>query len=1602
MKKINKKIWIPSAVILVLLLIVGLVLVLQSCSSCANGHRWGEWTTNRESTCSAPGERVHTCKRCKETEVEEIPTLAHESVNVWDSGETRHWQKCTVCDGKSNADYHTFGKWEIEKEPTCVEKGIRKRTCKVCGKEEVEKIAALGHTYSETWSSNKTKHYYTCTVCNAKNKMEIHTYDKWETVKKATAQEAGQKRAVCTTCKYVCTETIARVGSDKIVINGGNHLTVGSTLQLSATGDQEILKGKTATWSSSNKSVATVNANGKVTARGLGRADITVSYGKGLKETTTIWVTETAIDGKIDNAFYASKSPFRWAQNEYGMGETVSLRLGEDGLYIADKVTDKNARGNGDKSHVEGFITLSDVFSMSNSFAIRFYPNGYSGTGSAYRFLEYEYAGKDKTYHFIELKDDKLPTICTSVVFTEEGYDIEAFIPWSVFELEEAPSSVYYKSVQVATYENQQKWCFGTYDAVVKSYTEKGIYDIDNYMKYDKKGFVHKIVSVDKKNIVLGNNFLTENNKYYTTEFYMHKLDELNPLTGASFSGKGAEYITELGGGNYQIRVPYSQRDNFKKAQTITILDGRGIGETFTLRIFDGTIVDDLTVTYREQEAAPVFYGTPTVDMTDFAVVTAETANLEYKWTLTCNGKEVTDFDINKNYTFAEAGKYVLTAEITSAGYEGSAYMTIHALAPDVYVNYEGGKIVNTGTDSDAQVGAYKAGKNEAFTSMQNTSVNYTAGINGDSKKAIVTNHKNGAYTVVKEYDFGTNDFTIATWFNVPTPGSLSTGNGSYIMGTSKVDDTTDGFRVTLRRNGNDNKFEFQFRAAGSTTGLKEFQGFEYGEWHHLVVVREGGTLSLYVNGSLIHTEKFAESFDFGTKALSFGGYEKETWTYQDSNMYFDDVQIYGEKLTEEQLQAIAATDTIPAAKLAPKVKISYTDGQMINSGKDSTVSVGAYKLDAVKNATKFEEFKFETSFATGADGAQNGAIITNHKNGPYTVVKGYNFGTNDFTISTKINIPTAKSLSTGNGSYIMGTTKADNTTDGFRITLRRNNGDNNFEFQFRAAGSTTGLKKFNGFEYGKWHKLDVVRKGTALSLYANGTLVHTETLPENFDFGTRELAFGGYHGETWGYQDGNIYYDDIKMYASALTENQVNGTDTNVPNPQVDTTFTSGIVGNTGTNTSASVELCKIDNASNPTKFASVSHTTTGIDGTANSAFITNHRYGPYTVVKGYEFGKNDFTVSTWFQMPSGTDLVDSSGTYLFGIGNPDSSDKFAITLKLPTGKTTPQIRFRLLNASNFINVSVEQNNWYNLTLTREGSTMKIYLSGRLIGIYSVSENCDFGTADLAFGGYYGFGNEYRDTDMYFDEIQVYSEALTSGQIKTEILGKDESNVTPALTVNFTGGTMQNSGANSMLTVGAYKLNANKLFESVAQPTYTTGRDGSANGAIITNHKNGPYTVVSGYPFGMSDFTISAWINVPTAKSLSTGNGSYIMGTSKVDNTTDGFRLTLRRNNGDNNFEFQFRAAGSSTGLKKFNGFEYGKWHHIVVVREGGALTLYANGEAVHTETFAESFSFGTKALSFGGYESESWGYQDSNMYFDDIQIYDEALTAEQIKNMQ
>ena len=137
----------------------------------ATGHKWGEWTTITEATCSEEGCGSHTCLACGATEQETFPALGHtltahtaaeaDCVGV---GSIQYWS-CDVC-GKLYADLnavtetslldtfiaphgHTFGAWETVREATCTSDGEKVRRC-ACGYEEREIIHAKGHQISES------------------------------------------------------------------------------------------------------------------------------------------------------------------------------------------------------------------------------------------------------------------------------------------------------------------------------------------------------------------------------------------------------------------------------------------------------------------------------------------------------------------------------------------------------------------------------------------------------------------------------------------------------------------------------------------------------------------------------------------------------------------------------------------------------------------------------------------------------------------------------------------------------------------------------------------------------------------------------------------------------------------------------------------------------------------------------------------------------------------------------------------------------------------------------------------------------------------------------------------------------------------------------------------------------------------------------------------------------------------------------------------------------------------------------------------------------------------------------------------------------------
>lgn len=125
----------------------------RTCTDCGSvekattKHAWGEWVTVREPSCTEKGVQTRECDNCGDTETTDLPANGHTYADEF----TCHDRICTVEDCghiEKATTAHTFGEWQIVKEPTCAEEGLRERICSVCGDKESEKIATK-HTFGD-------------------------------------------------------------------------------------------------------------------------------------------------------------------------------------------------------------------------------------------------------------------------------------------------------------------------------------------------------------------------------------------------------------------------------------------------------------------------------------------------------------------------------------------------------------------------------------------------------------------------------------------------------------------------------------------------------------------------------------------------------------------------------------------------------------------------------------------------------------------------------------------------------------------------------------------------------------------------------------------------------------------------------------------------------------------------------------------------------------------------------------------------------------------------------------------------------------------------------------------------------------------------------------------------------------------------------------------------------------------------------------------------------------------------------------------------------------------------------------------------------------
>ena len=275
-------------------------------------HTYGSWKVVKSVTCTVDGSKERSCTECGKKETQAIAETGHTEVKdaaveatCTSTGKTEG-SHCSVCGTVIKAQTeiakkaHTWGAWKTISSATVFAPKKQKRTCTRCN-----------NAYEKRFSGEKLKK--TISVTQSSLTMQVKqkttafrvTFANGDSVKSWTSSNTrivkvfGKSNGTCTitaqnrTGSATITITLKSGLQKSVKVNVQKGAVAASSLKLPST-KVEVKKGKTltlkpiikpitsqskVTYSTSNKSVATVSSSGVIKGVKKGTAKITVKAG---------------------------------------------------------------------------------------------------------------------------------------------------------------------------------------------------------------------------------------------------------------------------------------------------------------------------------------------------------------------------------------------------------------------------------------------------------------------------------------------------------------------------------------------------------------------------------------------------------------------------------------------------------------------------------------------------------------------------------------------------------------------------------------------------------------------------------------------------------------------------------------------------------------------------------------------------------------------------------------------------------------------------------------------------------------------------------------------------------------------------------------------------------------------------------------------------------------------------------------------------------------------------------------------------------------------------------------------------------------------------
>jgi hypothetical protein len=704
--------------------------------------------------------------------------------------------------------------------------------------------------------------------------------------------------------------------------------------------------------------------------------------------------------------------------------------------------------------------------------------------------------------------------------------------------------------------------------------------------------------------------------------------------------------------------------------------------------------------------------------------------------------------------------------------------------------------------------------------------------------------------------------------------------------------------------------------------------------WTHIAVVKNGTTITGFVNGVLDQTWTGVSTLMTNTNALSIGASAVDG-----SNAFTGYIS---------DLRIIKGTALYTAAFTPPVQPLTAV----------TNTSLLTCQTNQPHNNSQF------------IDSSTLGGVVTRFGNttqgsfSPYGANwSNYFDGSGDY-----LTVPSSSNLVLGSGDFCVEMwyyQQANAFAALFSNAVSSGGGDAQFEIQIASStfyptllGWATAFLTSNvASTPNAWNHIAVCRSGTALSMFLNGTRVATTTTSNNFS-STNAFHISRQASGAAGYINGYISNLRVVKGSSVYTPSATTITVptqplTAIANTQLLTCQSPGFTDNSPN----SFTVTKFGDTSTQkfSPFATVTQTPLShsvyFDGLGDWLTIPNNT--------GFAFGSGAFTVEMWVY------ITGSSGTVANYSNGQSSNSNFAWELYQVNSTTMQFSVFEGATQYASSSTSFSLNTWNHIACVRNNNTLTTYINGvsgattaNVTGVTvtepasSTLKLCSYGNGSSYVTGYLSNVRVVKGTALYTSNFTPATQPLTAVS-GTSLLTcqdaviRDNSVNNFALTVtgntvprrqNPFGSTTSNSQDYSPQTFGG-SMYFDNSGDYLALPTSNT------------------------YLIGSGDFTIECWVykrstTFDTILSYSSSTGLRIF-----VNSTGGLELWLGATN-----QWSIGAVVPSN-----------TWNHIAFVRSGTALTGYVNGISLATTTNSTNYNAGTLNIGaeaggspWGGYISD------------------------------